>query len=331
LKGRDLAIVAAVILLGGFALADSLRERGEEARERTTETTTRADREGPEPEGTAPSNWPSGRLPGTLVFTDADDCRVRVIALGGGRERPTGALIGTCNLWAPPVGQRIAYGIAGGTSEEALRWFSIVDLAKANRELATFKNLVGDVLWSPDAQRVAWCDENGAGLEFEIEDRRLTRISHCPIAYDPESRLVFARGKRLVSEGRDLVVEDRPITQADWGEDESLLVVAGGRVRRHDPSSGAGPNVFLTDRELVPSPDNCAVLFEELGEIHLVDLGCAGIRERSFIGRDAAWSPDGRWVAVAATTQIEFHEVLTGDERLVWPARASEIYWRGED
>jgi len=79
---------------------------------------------------------------------------------------------------------------------------------------------------------------------------------------------------------------------------------------------------------LVPSPDNCAVLFEESGQIHLVDLGCGRIHERSFIAFDAAWSPDGRWVAVAGQEQIEFHDVLTGDQRLVWPARARELDWR---
>jgi dipeptidyl aminopeptidase/acylaminoacyl peptidase len=332
LKGRDLAILAAVILLGGFALADSLRSRGD-ARETTTTETTRADRNGAGRQPDAPEEWPLGRLSGTLVFTDADDCRVRVVGLGGGRERPTSEFNGTCNLWPAPVGQRIAYGIAGGTSEESLRWFSIVDLAHANRELGTFKNLVGDVLWSPDAQRVAWCEfETGAGLELEIGNERPRRLASCPIAYDPEGRLVFARGKRLLSGGRVVLVENEPITQVHWGDDESLLVrLAGGIVRRYGPNGPLDAVGLSTDRTLVPSPDNCAVLFEELGEIHLVDLGCAGIQERIFFGRDAAWSPDGRWVAVADPDQIEFHDILAGDEVLVWPAHAAEIFWRGEN
>jgi hypothetical protein len=327
LKGRDLAILAAVVLLGGFALADALRSRGRDAREPTVET-TRADRGGPEPQADAPANWPSGRIQGTLVFTDADDCRVRVVGLGGGRERPATELVGFCRLWAAPIGQRIAYdtgGVRGSPGDS----FAVVDLRRAGVELASLQNLSGDVLWSPDAQRLAWCDDNGFGYELEVGNERPRRTARCPIAYTPEGRLAFAVGRRLVSEGRVLLVEDESLTQVHWGEDESLLVtLADGAVQRYDPTGGPDPIVLFTNRDLVPSPDNCAVLFEESGQIHLVDLGCGRIHERSFIAFDAAWSADGRWVAVAGQEQIEFHDVLTGDQRLVWPARARELDWR---
>jgi hypothetical protein len=332
LKGRDLAIVAAVIFLGGFALADSLRSPEGEARETTTETTD-SDGNGPEPQADAPVDWPSGRLRGTLVFTDAEDCRVRVIGLGGGRERPTGDFPGFCDLWAAPVGQRIAYSTAGSTREDGAGWFSIVDLAHANFEPATFKGLIGDVLWSPDAQRAAWCDESGVGLELEIGNERPRRIARCPIAYTPEGRLTFAVGGRLISAGRVLLAENEPILQASYAQDESLLVVlASGIVRRYgvDGRIDAITIKPLSRREIIPSPGNCAVLYEDApGRIQLVDIGCAGVRARSFFAFGAAWSPDGRWVAVADQEQIEFHEVLSGNERLVWPARARELYWRG--
>ena len=55
-----------------------------------------------------------------------------------------------------------------------------------------------------------------------------------------------------------------------------------------------------------------------------------GAPARAFIGLDAAWSPDGFWVAVAAPDQIEFHRVLGGEETLVWPARAQQLEWRGD-
>lgn len=332
MKGRDLAIVAGVVLLGGFALADALRGRGEEAPETTTET-TREDGTAPEPQADAPAGWPAGRLRGTLVFTDADDCRVRVIGLGGGRERPTGELVGFCDLWAAPIGQRIAYstgGVRGSTSQS----FTIVDLRRASVELGTFQNLAGDVLWSPDAQRLAWCTENGVGQEFEIGAERPRSIARCPSAYDPDGRLVFIADTRLVSGGRTLLHENEPITQASYGQDESLLVVlASGIVRRYDRDGridGITLNA-LSGRGVVPSPDNCAVIYKEPGRVHTADVGCAGLHGRSFIAFDAAWSPDGQWVAVADPDQIEFHNLRTGDERLMWPARARELYWRGAD
>jgi WD40-like Beta Propeller Repeat len=328
LKGRDLAIVAAVVLLGGFALADSLRSRGGNPSEPTATTATEA---GPAPRPEAPADWPTGRIRGTLVFTDARDCRVRAIGLGGGRERPTGELVGFCNLWAAPIGQRIAYstgGVRGSTGES----FAVVDLRRAGIELATFQNLAGDVLWSPDAQRLAWCTESGVGQEFEIGTERPRSLARCPVAYTPEGRLALAVGRRLVSDGRTLVRERDPITQAYWGEDESLLVVlAGGTIRRYDPGGGIDSIGLSTDGDVIPSPDNCGLVYEEPGRIHIADVGCYGGRLASFIAYDAAWSPDGRWLAVAGTDQIEFHDVLTDDERLVWPARAVELYWRGQD
>jgi dipeptidyl aminopeptidase/acylaminoacyl peptidase len=292
-------------------------------------------REGPDastPQAEPPSDWPVGHLQGALIFTNAGDCRVRVIELGDGRERPSGRLQGSCRLWAAPIGQRIAYSVRGGNSELAQRWFTIVDLAQAGSDLGTFKNLVGDVLWSPDAQRVAWCVfGTGGGRELEIGRVQPRRLSRCPLAYDPDGRLVFARGNSLVSEdGRSLVIEDEPIVRADWGEDESLLVfLASGIVRRYDPQDGVDAITLVADREIVPSPDNCAVLFEELDRFKILDVGCYDGPPESFRARAAAWSPDGRWVAISEDTRIRFEEI-GGTQVFVWPARAIELYWRDD-
>ena len=329
MKGRDLAIVAAVVLLGGFALADALRDRADEVAEPSVATATE---EGPAPQAEAPVNWPIGRIQGTLVFTDADDCRVRVVGLAGGRERPTSDVVTFCDLWAAPIGQRIAYSTAGSTEENGAGWFTVADLARPNGDFGTFKNLVGDVMWSPDAQRVAWCDEAGAGRELEIGSARPHRIARCPIAYTPEGRLAFADGGRLISAGRVLLDENEPILQASFAEDESLLVVlASGIVRRYglDGRIDAITIKAFSDREVIPSPDNCAVLYETApAQIAVGDVGCAGLPRHVFTAFDAAWSPDGRWVAVANPDRIEFHRVVGGDELLVWPARARELDWR---
>ena len=326
MKARDFAIVAAVLLLGGFALADSLRSRAPEET-----ATTREESTGPEPQPDAPADWPAGRLRGTLVFTSAENCSVRVIGLGGGRERPTGALFGFCDLWAAPIGQRIAYGTGGvrGTTGQS---FAVVDLRRSGVELERFLNLAGGVLWSPDAQRLAWCTENGVGREYEIGAERPRSFPNCPIAYTPQGRLAFAVGRRLVVDGRTVLTAPGPIVEAYWGQDGSLLILQeGGRLRRYDASGETDSTVLLVARNLVPSPDNCAVLYSESGRIQLADVGCFRAPQRAFIGFDGAWSPDGVWVAVAAPDQIEFHRVLGGQEAYVWPARARELSWRGDD
>ena len=334
MRGRDLAIVAAVVLVGGLALADALRTSGDDTSAGPTQSAPDG-REGPEPQPNAPEDWPAGRLRGTLVFTDAEDCRIRVIGLGGGRERPAGDLVGFCRLWTAPIGQRIAYdtGSLRGSPGDG---FAVVDLRRAGVELASFRTLdVGtDVLWSPDAERVAWCTTNGVGQEFEIGTERPRTLARCPIAYTPEGQPVFSVGRRLVSEGRTIVVEQDPIVQAHWGQNESLLVVlAGGTVRRY---AGAGDLVGVQEISLpeahviTPSPDNCAVAFFDTGQIRVKDVGCFRAPERAFIGLDAAWSPDGFWLAVTGPDGIEFHRVLGGEETLEWPARAAQLFWRGD-
>ena len=331
LKGRDLAIVVAVLLLGGVALADALRSRGEESSAPPTQSAPDG-RTGPEPRPDAPEDWPAGRLRGTLVFTDGEGCRVRVIGLGGGRERPAGELFGFCGLWAAPIGQRIAYG-TGGVRGSAGESFAVVDLRRAGVELASIQNIEpgGDVLWSPDAQRVAWCTLNGVGQELELGAERPRSFVRCPVAYSPDGSLVFAQGSRLVSEGRTLVRERAPIMQAAWAADgSSLLVVSGaGVLRRYDESGMTDSLDLFSTATFVPSPDNCAVAFFDAGRIRFENLGChAGPPSGAYIGLDAAWSPDGDWLAIADPDEIVFQQLVGGDERIVWPARARALYWR---
>jgi hypothetical protein len=330
LKGRDLAIVAAVVLLGGIALADSLRSDGDEPSARSTQTAPDG-RSGPEPQEDAPGSWPTGRLRGTLVFTDEEDCSIRVIGLGGGRERPAGDLASFCRLWAAPIGQRIAYNNGGvrGVSADS---FVVVDLRRAGVELASVDEYAGDILWSPDAQRLAWCDEDLNGFELDVGDEFPRELESCPVGYDPDGNLAFARGKRLVVAGTTVVRDEATIAQAHWGVDDSLLVVlVNGVVHRFD-RDGSVDTISLGDAggRVDPSPDNCGLLVQAPGRSELVDIGCFRGREFSFIAFDAAWSPDGGWIAVAATDQIVFQQVIGGDQTIVWPARARELYWRGD-
>ena len=334
MKPRDLAIVAAVVLLGGFALADALRGSGDDSSALPTQSVT--DGSGPEPQEDAPQNWPTGVLRGTLVFTDEEVCRVRVIGLGGGRERPAGNLAGDCGLWAAPIGQRIAYDTGGvrGSPDES---FAVVDLRRAGVELASITNFARGVLWSPDAQRIAWCDSDLNGFELDIGDERPRELESCPVGYDPDGRLAFARGRQLVVAGETIVTQDATIAYAHWGIDGSLLVaLTNGVVRRFGRDGRAdavnlGPETgadFDPVAGVDPSPDNCGLLVQTPGLSELVDIGCFGGRELSLTAFDAAWSTDGKWIAVADPDQIEFHQVVGGRDVAVWPARARELDWR---
>jgi hypothetical protein len=326
LRGRDLAVVLAVVLIGGFAVADALRGRAEQAQ--STTTAPRRE-EGPRPQPEAPPGWPKGILAGTLVFTDAEDCRVRVVGLADGRERPVGSVVGDCRLWAAPRTQRIAYGTGSGS-------FRFVDLLQADRPLGQFDGLIGSVLWTSDGRRAAWCTARQAGLEFQVEELIVGRLRSCPIAYAPDGEPAFAPGSTLVAGGHTVLRAGERIMSAHWGTDGSLGLVAGGRFERWEGKRPVDA-IDIPDRlrrwPPVPSPNNCAVVLRDVdGEtLEIRPVGCFRPQNPALLifgGHAATWSPDGRWIAVAERASIAFHRIAGPPMTIHWPARAAEVAWR---
>lgn len=115
MKSRGFVIVGAIVLVAGFAAADGFRGGGDE-------TATGA-RSGTEP---AETSREQGQLleplplAGSLVFTDADDCRLRRVTLASGVEMPLPLLAGDCTLWAAPYGNAVAYGIGSDPPDAEL-------------------------------------------------------------------------------------------------------------------------------------------------------------------------------------------------------------------
>jgi hypothetical protein len=336
LKPRDLltlVVIGAVVVIGGFAAADAIR--GNPRPERTSAPTipvqTAPSRlPGPQPQPEAPPGWPEGVLDGALTFTDARTCDIRVIGLAGGRERPVAHFGSDCFLWAPPVGSRVAYGL-GASSQDGLHPFRIADLALPNHELGGYRALFGVVIWSDDAQRVAWCGRSRIGFDLEIGGpaRRLPR---CPVAYTRDDEVAYAVGNQVLVGDRPVFTADGGITYAKFGSDGSLAVVVDGeKLERWDGSS-------LTTTKIPPGyqgttpilrADNCAALLPIRQAVQLIDLGCKpGLTNLSFAGNTAAWSPDGTWVATSNGVEIEFHRVVGGGLDITWPAAAAQMVWR---
>jgi hypothetical protein len=339
LNPRDLLtllVIGAVVIIGGFAAADAIRGNPGPSRPPTTSTPVQSSPTrppGPQPQAEAPAGWPQGILRGTLTFTDARSCAIRVIGLAGGRERPVANFAGDCSLWTPQLGTRLAYGL-GESSPDGFHPFRIADLGLPNADLGGYRALFGVVIWSTDGQRVAWCGRNRTGFDLEIggPSRRLPR---CPVAYTPDNRIAYAVGNEVLVENRVVYRAPGGVTYVHFGSDGSLVVVVDGdRIERIAPD---GTRVFEANlapeyqgRTPILRSDNCGALFRMNGGfVHLFDLGCtARLPGRTFQGTDAAWSPDGAWIALAQATSIAFQRVNGTRPQIHWPAHAVELAWR---
>jgi hypothetical protein len=336
LKPRDLLtllVIGAVVVIGGFAAADAIR--GNPRPERTSAPTipvqTAPSRlPGPQPQSEAPPGWPEGVLDGALTFTDARTCDIRVIGLAGGRERPVAHFGSDCFLWAPPVGSRVAYGL-GASSQDGLHPFRIADLALPNQELGGYRALFGVVIWSDDAQRVAWCGRSRIGFDLEIGGPA-TRLPRCPVAYTRGDEIAYAVGNKVLVGDRVVFTADGGITYAKFGSDGSLAVVIDGeKLERWDGRSLTTTKIPPGYQGITPilRADNCAALLPIRQAVQLLDLGCKpGLTNLSFAGTTAAWSPDGTWVATSNGVEIEFHRVVGGELDITWPAAAAQMVWR---
>ncbi|MBA2614372.1 MAG: hypothetical protein H0U90_01090 [Actinobacteria bacterium] len=355
MKVRDVAIVAAVLLVGGFAVADALWNREPEARPSTTERLVTST--APKPLPLSAETAAPVPAPGWLVFTDARDCRLREASVGRGLERAL-PLIGTsCALWGPTTGYRVAFGSPGSTDSAAA--FELVDLGRPDR-LMEGGALVGPVVWTADGARAAWCETATNGYELDLADQGVKPLDFCPRTFVEGGRLVSTRDRALVLGARVVATASGHIEQVASGRDGSLaLVLEGGRIERRGPNGGsfrARLPVNTTGPSLVFAPDTCAVAAVGPLTVSVVDLGCFRGRgqvttvstdncinrreeansecarypaPRTFVGRAAAWSPDGNWLAVAEPRAIAFHRVAGGYRVIRWRAQAASLVWLG--
>jgi len=329
-KGRDLLILTAVVLVAGFAVADAIRTQGS-PEGRAQRTATESVVPEPSPELGRERFEPVPGAPGSLVFTETGDCPVREFRVGSGDELANVIPRSTCELWAAPVTARIAVSIAQPQGDGIP--FRFIDLARSGRDLGTSTAYFGFLVWSPDGQRAAWCNARRVGIDLELLGGEKRRLPQCPIGYTAENEVAFADGGRLVTEGRTLLRASGTITFANFGSDGSIAIgVDGRRVERYVGGRRTGFVALTGSLEgRVPtfSPDNCSALVRTVSLLRPLDLGCSSLGDRAFAGFAAAWSPDGHFLAVASPGRMSFFGLEDGRRELArWPVTAIELAWR---
>jgi hypothetical protein len=324
MRGRDIVLVGVLLLVGAVALVDAVRDGDGRAVVPTEPLPPPAPVPGrqPQPQRVAPEDFPRGVLDGLLIAADARDCQFRILSLAAGRERPvspTAPLAEPCAVWAAPRGGLIAY-----PTNDFDAW---------NLPFLAVDEAAGPAVVSPDGEHAAWCRRGEGGVEFDVNTNDTRRLRACPDAYTADGDVAFIAGRRLLTEHETVLRASGPIHYASWAEDGSVAVIVANRFERWQggkrsdsveipPGLGRWPPV--------PSPDNCAALFRSLLDWYeVVPLSCfrASRPDLLIFGGTAAWSPDGRWIAVAYSDRIGFHRVTDGEEVTSWPVRAAAIAW----
>ncbi len=351
-------LVAALVALGGAALADVLRDRtAEEARDgRAATAATTDEREASattaeEPQdGQTPTaattdevepsvpRLPGGAASGLLAFTAPGGCELRAIDLRSGRMLDLPRLETNCALYAPRVGTRVAYSVPDDAGGDA-RHFSVLDLAHPRASFGEYKRSF-PIAWGPDGSTLAWCDTPRSGFELS-RGQRPKRLDHCPRAYDPHGVTASVNDRQqIVIGGRPPLRARGPVWELAWGVDGSLaVIVEGGRVDRYEGGRLVGaasvPTItpdrtltYLADHVADLAPDNCAALSVSGDVVRLIDLGCfQGRAPRTFKGVYADWSPNGKWIAVAEPDAIVLHRVVGGEASVRWDVAAGQLAW----
>ena len=330
MRTSTIVLVAGLVAIAGFALADALRgENHDTPAAAESESTTNRQEKRPF-EGTLSPDLLTGRL----VFTDRN-CDLGVADLARAVVVHVRDVETNCAISAPLRSRRIAYGF-GPLGRETLS-YRVTDFSRPEQTQGLLRAQPGSIVWSHDGARVAWCSPGERGLELELGGRQRP-LAHCPVAYTRDDHPIYAAERRLLTESHALVPRlPGQITAASIAADRSVAIVLDGKrvllLKRGEEL--VETRIPTRVRDVVPafSPDNCGAIFltphrGQPPRVFVIDLGCLGGHDRDLSGRRAAWSPDGQWFAVAEERTIAFYPVDVSRRVLRLPGTANQLIWQ---
>jgi WD40 repeat protein len=124
---------------------------------------------------------------------------------------------------------------------------------------------------------------------------------------------------------RTFTGDNRGMTSVAWSPDGKLLAATNGRIRIWDAETGKEVTAFGYGSHLTWSPDGKYLASDGYPAAHVWDVE-TGQLVRDFPGVVPAWSPDGRFIAVASPYsegRLRVYEFETGE--LLWTVQHPSI------
>ena len=301
-----------------------------------------------------------GALPGELLVSLDDDCRLAAVDLAAGTLEPVDGPP-ACRLWAAPEG-RLAVVSADDERRPSL---VLAELSPAPRLLRRLGQADGEPAWAHDGSRVAWCDAAGFTRVIEVAGAAPPeQLPGCAPRFGADGSVLtrldsLFGAPGLLRDGR-VLLDAADLRRAAGGTDriellgfderaDGLLAVAVAVFTPGRPSVALGfwrggrpehvvelplrvvPGVGPLGDRLQFGPDGNVLAAGFPGgsfTFVLVDVRSGRQAHPAPRVRGFAWSPDGRWLAIATPDEILVVAAATGETAYSLPVQAAAIAWR---
>jgi hypothetical protein len=311
-----------------------------------------------------PDSPPAGALPGRLVVVTGDDCRVRVIDLAGptlGAEGPRT----DCGLWSSATADvaAVSQPREPGTPSSFAR-VSLVRLADPPEPVREIGLAAGEVAWSANSTRVALCGTDGTTAIHDVAGGIEREVDGCGPRFAADGSLLTSPtrvfGDQLLRDGEieldaaDLMQGFDPSTSGELdvlAYDETVDGLLAVSVLRLEPLGSRAVLQLWQDGDMVAGvelPRRFGVGSRRLGEYvrfnptgTVLALGPSAARDpMTFVDlrlrrtsleldyqRAFAWSPDGKWLAVALDREIAVYSENSAEPVYRLPLEVAALGW----